>query len=169
MDFATLAPAVFSLAGVALGTIGSLLGVYYAQRTAREQVRLQHATTMRNERKEILLQYLDAVEDSWAFLDGLWGRQPLVTKSGEPIAADAIDAIDREAARRNHDVWYQQQKLNLVGSTSVRATSLELTKALYNVTFKRDRIESGLWQYLEPIQERFLVAAREALSADPEA
>jgi hypothetical protein len=53
MDWATLGPAVFSLVGVALGTIGSLLGVFYAQRTAREQARLQHLTARRTERKEV--------------------------------------------------------------------------------------------------------------------
>jgi hypothetical protein len=128
MDWATLGPAVFSLVGVALGTIGSLLGVFYAQRTAREQARLQHLTAMRNERKEVLLDYLGAVEDSWVFLDGLWGRQPLVSKSGEPISGEAVE---REAARRNHDVWYQQQKLNLIASDPVRGAALALTKALY--------------------------------------
>lgn len=55
-----LAPAIFSLIGVALGMAGSLFGVYYAQRTARQQVRLQHATAMRNERKEVFLEYLEA-------------------------------------------------------------------------------------------------------------
>jgi hypothetical protein len=83
-----------------------------------------------------------------------------VSKSGEPISGEAVE---REAARRNHDVWYQQQRLNLIASDPVRAAALALTKALYRVTFKRDRLDMKLWQYVEPIQEKFLLAAREDL------
>jgi hypothetical protein len=108
MDWNSLGPAVFSLLGVALGTIGSLLGVYYAQRSAREQARLQHSAAMRIERRDIYLEYLSAIENSWSFLDGLWGRQPLTSADGVPLKDDAVD---REAAIRNHEVWYYQQKL----------------------------------------------------------
>jgi hypothetical protein len=163
MDWTALAPAVFSLLGVALGTTGSLLGVYYAQRTAREQLRLQHDAALRTERKEVILGYLHAVENSWSFLDGLWGRQPLTSATGEPLAGEAVD---REAAVRNHEVWYHQMKLDLVGSEPMRRTSVALTQALYQATFHRDRVTETLWGYLGPIQEDFMAAARDELRAD---
>jgi hypothetical protein len=160
MDWTTLGPAVFSLLGVALGTTGSLLGVYYAQRTAREQARLQHTAAMRTERRDIYLEYLTAVENSWSFLDGLWGRQPLTSVDGRPLAEDQVD---REAAIRNHEVWYHQQKLALVAPDHVKHAALKLTQGLYNATFHRERVTEGLWRYLDPIQEAFLQAARDDL------
>jgi hypothetical protein len=160
MIWTTLAPAVFSLLGVALGTTGSLLGVYYAQRTAREQARLQHTATMRNERRDIYLEYLTAVENSWSFLDGLWGRQPLTSVDGQPLAEDQVD---REAAIRNHEVWYHQQKLALAAPEHVKAAALKLTQAMYEATFHRERVTPGLWRFLDPIQEAFLRVAREDL------
>lgn len=160
MDWTSLGPAVVALLGVALGTIGSLLGVYYAQRTAQEQARLQHSAAMRTERRDIYLEYLRAVEDSWSFLDGLWGHQALISANGEPLAGQAID---REAAIRNHEVWYFQQKLALVASDNVRNAALELTKKLYEATFHRERISEGLWRYINPTQEAFLTAARDDL------
>lgn len=68
--------------------------------------RLQHAATMRTERREVYLEYLRAVENSWSFLDGLWGRQPLTSVDGQPLTEDEVD---REPAIRNHEVWYHQQ------------------------------------------------------------
>ena len=160
MDWSTLGPAVFTLLGVVLGTIGSLLGVYYAQRTAREQARLQHSAAMRVERRDIYLEYLRAVENSWSFLDGLWGRQPLTASDGSSLAEDAVDT---EAAIRNHEVWYYQQKLALVASNEARNAALDLTKKIYEATFHREQITESLWRYLDPTQEAFLAAAREDL------
>jgi hypothetical protein len=160
MDWTTVGPAVFSLLGVALGTAGSLLGVYYAQRTAREQARLQHTAAMRTERRDIYVEYLSAVENSWSFLDGLWGRQPLTSVDGQPLAADQVD---REAAIRNHEVWYHQQKIALVAPDHVRNAALKLTQGLYKASFDREGAAEGPWGYLDPFQEAFLQAAREDL------
>lgn len=160
MDWNSLGPAVFSLLGVALGTVGSLLGVYYAQRTAREQARLQHSAAMRIERRDIYLEYLRAVENSWSFLDGLWGRQPLTSADGVPLKADEVN---REAAIRNHEVWYYQQKLALVASDEARNAALDLTSKMYEATFHRERVTESLWRYLDPTQQAFLAAAREDL------
>jgi hypothetical protein len=164
MNWNSLGPAVFSLLGVALGTIGSLMGVYYAQRTAREQARLEHSAAMRIERRDIYLEYLSTVEKSWSFLDGLWGRQPITSADGVPLKDD--DAVEREAAIRNHEVWYYQQKLALVASDKARNAALELSTKLYEATFHRERVAQeaqSLWRYLDPTQEAFLASARKDL------
>ena len=160
MDWNSPGPAVFSLLGVALGTVGLLLGVYYAQRTAREQARLQHSAAMRIERRDIYLEYLSAVENSWSFLDGLWGRQPLTSADGVPLKDNAVD---REASIRNHEVWYYQQKLAVVASNEARNAALDLTKKMYEATFHRERVTESLWRYLDPTQQTFLAAARKDL------
>ena len=115
---------------------------------------------MRTERREVYLEYLRAVENSWSFLDGLWGRQPLTSVDGQPLTEDEVD---REPAIRNHEVWYHQQKLALVAPDHVKGAALELTKRLYEATFYRQRITEGLWRYLDPIQQAFLQAARDDL------
>jgi hypothetical protein len=113
---------------------------------------------MRIERSDIYLEYLSTVEKSWSFLDGLWGRQPLTSAGGVPPKDD--DAVEREAAIRNHEVWYYQQ-LALVGSNEARNAVLELSSKLYDATFHRERVTESLWRYLNPMQEAFLASARE--------
>ena len=160
MDRTAVWLAIFSLIGVALGAAGSFLGVLYAQRTARDQMRLQRASQLREERKEVLLGYLRSVENSWAFLDGLWGKQPITSLLGEPLSGEAVD---REAAIRNHEVWYHQEELLLVSSDPVRRASMEFSRRIYEATFHRERIDQSLWHYLSPARDDFLIAAREEL------
>ena len=64
MNWSSLAPAIFSLLGVAVGTAGSLLGVYFSTRTAKEQAKAQQAAELRLERKEIILEHLKEAEVS---------------------------------------------------------------------------------------------------------
>jgi hypothetical protein len=110
--------------------------------------------------RDIYLAYLTAVENSWSFLDGLWGRQPLTSVDGQPLAEDQVD---REAAIRNHEVWYHQQKLALVAPDHVRNTALQLTQGLYKASFHREVAPEGPWRFLDPLQEAFLQAARDDL------
>jgi hypothetical protein len=79
MDWSTLAPAIFSLLGVALGTAGSVLAAYYAHRSSREQQRRQIRTSLREERKQMILEFVLEVERCWRFLEGYWERAPLVS------------------------------------------------------------------------------------------
>jgi hypothetical protein len=164
MDWSGVTPAIFSLIGVALGTAGSLLGVYYAQRTARYQATLQHATALRDERRDVFLEYLRSVQSSWSLLVGLWGIAPLISTTGERLEGDAID---REAHLRNQELWYMQQKLAMVADQPVRDSALALTNRMYEATYHRERITEGLWQYLNPAQQEFLAAVREDLRSNP--
>lgn len=164
MDWAVLAPAIFSLIGVAVGAAGSFGGVLVTQRTTRQQARAQLETARRTERKETILGYLDAVEDSWMLMDGLWGRRPLVSKKGEVLNDDAD--IEHERHMRNHDVWYHQTRINLVMPKPVREAALALTNRIYEATFHPDRVASNLWQYIEPAQTAFLDAARRDLGIE---
>ena len=163
MDWAQLTPAIFSLVGVAVGAVGSFLGTIFVQRTAKEQAKAEFLAARREERKVVVLAYLDAVEDSWVLMDGLWGRRPLVAKGGEPL--DPGD-VDREKQLRNHDVWHHQTRVNLVAPEDVRSAALALTKKIYVATFHPDRVETGLWQYLNPAQSAFLATARKDLEVE---
>lgn len=48
----------------------------------------------------------------------------------------------------------------------VKSAALKPTQAMYNPTFRRDRVTEGHWRYLDPIQEAFLQTARDDLD-DP--
>ena len=161
MDWSTLAPAIFSLLGVALGTAGSVLATYYAHRSSREQQRRQIETALREERKEIILGYLLEVERCWRFLDGLWGRRPLVSVNGEPLPKDLIA---QEAAQRSHEVWYHQQKLTLVTKPAIHELGYKLAQKIHQAIYDADSITVGLWEHLHPTQDEFLAAANADLT-----
>ena len=161
MDWSTLTPAIFSLIGVALGTVGSVLATYYAHRSSQEQQRFQAKTALREERKEIILEYLLAVEHCWRFLDGLWGRRPLVAVDGKPLPKNLVQ---QEAAHRSHEIWYQQQKLTLVTDPPIPELGLKLTQKIHQAIYDADSITVSLWQHLNPAQDEFLAAANADLT-----
>lgn len=163
MDWAVLGPAVFSLVGVAVGALGSVGGVLLTQRTTKQQAAAQLLTARRAEKKEAILAYLDVVEDSWVLMDGLWDRRPLVSKAGEPLEAEDVE---REKYRRNHDVWYHQTRINLVTPNLVRKAALRLTQSIYDATYHPEKIETGLWEHVGPVQAAFLEAARNDLGVE---
>jgi len=161
MDWSTLAPAIFSLLGVALGTAGSVLAAYYAHRSSREQQRRQIKTSLREERKQIILEYLLEVERCWRFLEGFWGRAPLISVKGEPLPKELTTL---EAAQRSHEIWYQQQKLALITEQPIPQLGLKLTEKIWQAIYRADSITVGLYQHLHPAQEEFLAAANKYLT-----
>ena len=55
----SLGPAVLSLAGVALGAVGTLFGQYLASRASSRQLEAQQSTAHRSELKVVILKFLD--------------------------------------------------------------------------------------------------------------
>jgi hypothetical protein len=161
MDWSTLAPAVFSLLGVALGTAGSVLAAYYAHRSSREQQRRQIRTSLREERKQMILEFLLEVERCWRFLEGYWERAPLVSVKGEPLPKELIEL---EAAQRSNELWYQQRKLALVTEQPIPQLGLELTEKIWQAIHRADRIKVSLYQHLNPAHEEFIAAANKYLT-----
>ena len=100
MNWSSWAPAIFSLIGVAVGTAGSLLGVYLSTRTAKEQAKAQQAAELRLERKTIILEYLKEVEDMQAFIRSIWYWRDSLTTDKK---------LAREASIRSHQMWIYQK------------------------------------------------------------
>jgi len=164
VEWTWLGPASFSLAGVALGSVGSLFGVYHAQRSTREHMRLQQTTLLRAERRETFLEYLGEFENSWAFLQASWGNRPVTSTQGDVLIDPA--AIAKEAVLRQHDIWSAYQKVALVAGEECRRIALELNHMIYKATYHREDIDQTLFDYLAPSQEAFLAAARRELRLD---
>jgi hypothetical protein len=160
VNWSNLAPAVFSLLGVAVGTVGSLLGVHLSTRTAKEQARAQQVAALRLERKEIILEYLKEVEDMQAFIRSIWHRR-------DSLATDR--KLSREASIRSHQMWIYQKKVHIVASKHLREACLAFTEKLDACLGFTDehgeQIPDGtnFWLFIDEKQDRFLDAARDEL------
>jgi hypothetical protein len=158
VNWSNWALAVFSLIGVALGTIGSLITSYLSTRTTKEQAEAQQAAALRLERKEIILEYLRETQDMQAFIRSIWGHRG-------SLAADE----EREASIRSHQLWFFQRKVHLVASKQLREACLAFTEKLdSSLGFTDDpeqQIPDGtnFWLYIDAEQDRFLDTARDEL------
>ncbi|MGE3414083.1 MAG: hypothetical protein AB7L91_17895 [Dehalococcoidia bacterium] len=130
------------------------MATYFSQRISREQLRQQQENALRVERKEVILEFLKEVQNSWAFLGRVW-------RGSADLPED--DELERLARAANHEVWFYQRKLELIASRKLRDASLALSERLYSAYFNRPAEEASLWQFISPVQERFLSAARAEL------
>lgn len=99
----TLAPALFSLLGVALGSVGTLVGQYLTSRTSLRQLDLQQVAVLRAERKEAIMQFLSVVREV------------------ERLGSDMTDRLE-------NDLWLAQQAVDLVCSEPVRGATYRLAR-----------------------------------------
>jgi hypothetical protein len=160
VNWSSWAPAVFSLLGVAVGTAGSLLGVYLSTRTAKEQAEAQQVAALRLERKEIILEYLKEMQDMQAFIRSLWHHRETLTTDKE---------LAREASIRSHQMWFYQRKVHLVASKQLREACLAFTEKLDACLGFTDDPEgqipdgTNFWLFIDAEQDRFLDTARDEL------
>lgn len=160
MNWSNLAPAIFSLLGVAVGTAGSLLGVYFSTRTAKEQAKAQREAELRLERKEIILEYLKEAEDMQKFIRSIWDDRG-------SLATD--EELSREASARSHQLWIYQKKIHIVASRRLREACLAFTEKLdacLGFTEEPgDPIPDGtnLWLFINDESDKFLDTARDEL------
>jgi len=158
VDATILLPAVFSLIGVALGTAGSIIVGYFSTRAAREQAKIQRETTLRAERKEVILEHLRVIQECQHYL-----------VLCIPDYARAPEGWDRQREwnRLDNQLWLSYKKFMLVAGRSLRARGVEFTDAVDNAL--KGRVPDGVtfWDYLDPFEERFLEAARTELGVAP--
>jgi hypothetical protein len=154
MNWTTLAPAVFSLAGVAIGTVGSLTVGYFTTRTAREQTRVQQAAAFRAERKDTILEYLRAMQAFHDFVLRVWEHAPDLPEGHKS---------SREAAQLESELWFYQKKLLLVASEPLRKASLSFTEKLDEALYQARPAGVEFWDFIDPAQDRFIDAARSDL------
>jgi hypothetical protein len=150
MDWNVLVPAMFSLAGVAIGAGGSLAAAFFATRAGSEHVRTRQRSELREERKAVLLDYLRAAQESHDHAARLWGEGP-----------DLPDEIERrEAIRLDREMWYQQKKLLIFATAPLRSASVSWTELLSRALQSPRSTEGSFWDCIEPVQSDFLEAAR---------
>jgi hypothetical protein len=121
MDWADSVPAIFSLAGVAVGAAGSLAAAFFATRTSSEQARAQRRSELREERKAMLLDYLRAAQEAHDYAARLWEDGPDLPD--EP--ARRLEAVSLDS-----EMWFQQKKLLIVATTPLRSASVAWSELL---------------------------------------
>lgn len=153
MEWSSLAPAAFSLIGVAIGTTGSIAVGYFTTRTTREQTRIQQIASLRTEQKEIILEYLRQMQTFHDFAVDIWHPT-------DEVPARNPDEIRREARQRSTELWFSQKKLLLVASPKLREASIGLTEKLEDAIYKDRPPNIEFWPYIDAAQDCFLEAAR---------
>jgi hypothetical protein len=154
VDAASVLPAVFSLAGVAVGAAGSIFAAYLATRTTKEKARLERIVALREERKVFLLDYLRAAHKLHDFAAHMWNAEPSVRK---------LPGNLKQAAELDSELWLQQKKLLLVSRRPLRDASAAWSERLTEATDHPRPEECGFWDFIEPIQSQFIDAARDEI------
>ncbi|MGA2830902.1 MAG: hypothetical protein ABSF03_32855, partial [Streptosporangiaceae bacterium] len=110
----TLVTSVFTLAGVVLGSVGTIAGQYLATRESRRAARAAASQALRSERKAAVLAFLEVCQRAEnAAEDRAFGRE----QRADP------DAL-------KHDLWYQQKCTELVAGGHVRSAAFDYADRL---------------------------------------
>ncbi|MET8570108.1 hypothetical protein [Streptomyces sp. NPDC004783] len=112
----TLGPALLSLAGVALGAGGSLLGQYLVSRASTRQVEVQQSAAHRAELREAVLKFLSIASQ--------------VEKAALTRSDGGGTPVDGELGRLVDDLWLAQAEIDLA------ARSEPLRGAAYRYAFR---------------------------------
>ncbi|MFD8826881.1 hypothetical protein ACFV1C_31570 [Streptomyces sp. NPDC059605] len=121
-SWGTLGPALLSLAGVALGAGGSLLGQFLVSRMSARQLEFQESTAHRAELKDAVLKFLSIASQV--------EKAVLGRPSGDGVAVDGF-AIDPELDLLVDDLWLAQAEIDLAaGSEPLRGATYRYAAGL---------------------------------------
>lgn len=112
----SLSATVLPLAGVALGSAGTLVGQYLSTRVDARRARFERDSAERAERKEALMEFLSAAQQVELCLDRL--------SLGEHIE-------DSEKWQHLHALWLAKKVPELVCTPSVAQAAHDYTMALH--------------------------------------
>ncbi|MEV0403368.1 hypothetical protein [Actinoallomurus sp. NPDC050550] len=147
MTVVTWSATLLPLAGVALGSGGTLVGQYLTTRVDARRQRREQLAAERGERKEAILGFLSAAQSVELLLDGqdFAGRHP----------------EDDEVMDRLHGLWLAKKSCELVCSAEVGQAAHDYTLALHRLVRGGSRAEGA-----EPkgdLRHAFMEAARREL------
>lgn len=151
MTLDALAPALFSLAGVLVGAIGSLAGVLLSTRTSRDQLKATQRAALRAEKREAVLAYLRTMQECQQFVSHVVG--------GTVTGSERED----QSSTFEKEIWLAQKALALSASAQLRRASFALTERMDHVMFNDLPDGQALWPYLTPLQDVVIEAARNDL------
>ncbi|MFB4304891.1 hypothetical protein [Actinomadura sp. GTD37] len=142
---------ILPLAGVVLGSAGTLIGQYLSTRVEARRARFEQANAERSERKEALMEFLSAAQQVELCLDRLSMGQQLE---------------DSEKWQRLHTLWLAKKVPELVCSPPVAQAAHDYTFALHALLRGQDT-EEGTPAKRE-LRFAFMEAARRELGTASE-
>jgi hypothetical protein len=147
MNWSVIGPAVFSLVGVGLGTMGSIFVQYIGTRTSKEQVRAERYGALRAERKEAIREFLEAAQQV------------------EQIAERRFQHGERPADHliHTHRMKYLRQCIGLVGTPHLQSATNEYARRLLAATYEDLPEGANFWKYIRELKDPFMDAARREL------
>ncbi|WP_144122724.1 hypothetical protein [Catellatospora sichuanensis] len=151
MDWSSVGPAVFSLIGVVVGSVGSFLAQSFVAKVSREQAEANRRAAHRAERREAV----------HAFIGAAQAVESLAQRLHVGQVRD-----DTEAYGLLQQMWLAQRLLELVCGEAVRNSALAFTIRIRAAVW--DLPPSGkshvLWEFLTPERSAFMAAARSELA-----
>lgn len=147
----SVAATVLPLAGVVLGSAGTLIGQYLSTRVEARRVRFEQAGAERSERKAALLEFLSAAQQVELCLDRL--------SMGEQVD-------DSEKWRLLHALWLAKKVPELLCSPPVAQAAHDYTAALHALL--RGQATGEGTPFKRELRFAFLEAARQELGTTSE-
>jgi hypothetical protein len=159
----TLAPSVFTLAGVALGVVGTLGAQYLATRESRRAAKATAKEALRQERKAAVLAFLDVCQRAEnAAEDRAFGREQragpgwsISRSPRKPVLPD-LDALKQ-------DLWYRQKCIELVAGEDVQSAAFDYAKRLTAALFDAAPTGTKIFGFISDKRLPFIDAARAEL------
>jgi hypothetical protein len=151
MDW-SIDPTLASLAGVALGSMGTLVGQYLSTRASARQAATERAQALRAERKDAILRFLAVAQEAESIAER-WQNH------GEREQTEALAVT--------HRVWQAQKELKIVCSQQLREPAFLFTRSLRDVIWQDPpELQASLWAWLREPRDIFMNAARSEMGAD---
>lgn len=148
MSVAALWPALLSLLGVGLGVAGTLGSQYVTHKTASDRLRAERVAALYVERKQAILDFLEAVQDLERHLEDRPQRGP--------------HNDDSQGKTLMHRVWLRQKLLDLVCADGLRQPADAFAHGLHEAVW--DGVSPDeLYARLDVQRTSFLTAARAEL------
>ncbi|MFF5263522.1 hypothetical protein ACFY4C_31740 [Actinomadura viridis] len=142
----SVATTILPLAGVALGSAGTLIGQYLSTRVEARRARFEQDSAERAERKEALMEFLSAAQQVELCLDRL--------SMGEQVE-------ESEKWQHLHALWLAKKVPELVCNPQVAQAAHDYTLALHTL-LRGDAAEAGALPKRE-LRFAFIEAARQEL------
>ena len=146
------ATGVVTLAGVALGILGTIATQYLTTRESRRAARSATKAALRSERKTAVL----------AFLEGCQRAE----QAAEDRAFRHEQRADPDALK--HNLWYQQKCITLVAGPHVRSAAFRYAERLTDAIFHDAPTGDGIFGFISEERDPFIEAVREELGIPEE-
>jgi hypothetical protein len=135
------------LLGVAIGAAGALLSQYFSNRLATQQSRVARSAAIREERKGLILAFLETAQT--------------VEQAAEHLYQNGSRPDD--TVSRTHRMWFRQKCIELACSAELNDRAIDYSWRMHEACYKDLPKGMPVWDYIAEKRNPFLAAARTEL------